>query len=215
MKYVLLLARGTWRPASGGLSGRMPQAKLTAAVTDASPDVPRTSTVLLLCTGNAARSVMAGSMLARLADVQGRPLEVVTAGTHAVEGQPMGRRTAQALASVPALDGLPVSRHRSRQLAARDVVGAAVIVAMEADHVRYVRRAHPEVADRAATLRRLVRDLPAGPEPLADRVASLGLATAPLDDGEDVLDPAGHDDNVYLACAAELWSLCEELVGRL
>lgn len=185
------------------------------------PDRPLPMTVLVLCTGNAARSVMAGHMLAHLAEVGGRPLRVATAGTHAVEGQPMSRRTRQALEAIDELAGRPVSQHRSRQLTPGDLVDATVVVAMEADHVRYVRRAHPEAAARTATLRRLVRDLPAGPEPLADRVATLRLAGVALEGGdgggggEDVADPAGHDDDVYVACAAELWSLCRELVGRL
>ena len=39
----------------------------------------------------------------------------------------------------------------------------------------------------------------AGPEPLAARarLAALNLAEATLFDDDDVIDPAGHDDEVY------------------
>ena len=52
--------------------------------------------MVFLCTGNAARSVMAGAALAAL--LPDRPVR--TAGTLVVEGQPMSWRTRAALESV-------------------------------------------------------------------------------------------------------------------
>jgi hypothetical protein len=43
-------------------------------------------------------------------------------------------------------------------------------------------------------------------------VAALGLDEVELDDAEDVLDPAGHDADVYAACVDELWALCQTLI---
>jgi hypothetical protein len=54
--------------------------------------------------------------------------------------------------------------------------------------------------------------LPAGPLSLQARVAALGLAEVDLSDDEDVMDPAGHEDDVYADCADELWGLCRTLI---
>jgi protein-tyrosine-phosphatase len=137
---------------------------------------------------------------------------VVTAGTFVVEGQPMSRRTREALTAV-GIDSFPA--HRSHQLTGADVDGADLIIAMAGEHVAYVRRRHPEAAGRTATIRRLVRDLSDGPEPLAQRVAALGLAGTEIEPWEDVEDPAGGEDDVYVSCAKELAQLTAELGPRL
>jgi protein-tyrosine-phosphatase len=168
--------------------------------------------LLVLCTGNAARSVMAGFMLEHLWNGRHDPLHIVTAGTHSIDGQPMGMRTRTALTRIPELASADFRHHRSRQVHAPDLVRAELVVVMEADHVRYVRRVHPAHAGKTGTIRRLCRDLPPSPPSLHDRIAALGLADAELSDTDDVLDPAGHEADVYAACADELWLLCRQLV---
>lgn len=172
---------------------------------EASPD--DRPVVLTLCTGNAARSVMAGVML----EAARAPVRVITAGTHVVENQPTSRRTRDALAEL----GLGAATHRSRQLADPDLDAADLIIAMASEHVRYVRRRHPTAADRTATLPWLASQLPSGAAPLATRVAALRLAEVDPDDQGDVDDPAGGDEAAYTACAVRLSALVAELVPRL
>lgn len=163
--------------------------------------------VLFLCTGNAARSVMAGAALsAHLPHWQ-----VSTAGTLVVEGQPMSWRTRAALDGV----GLAAPTHRSRQADASHLDQAALVVALAPEHVEWVRRTHPTAAPRTATLRRLVRDLPAGPAALPDRVASLGLDAVALEPWEEVVDPGGGEVDAFAACAATVAALVGELAPRL
>ncbi len=161
--------------------------------------------VLVLCTGNAARSVMAGAML------RAGGIDVVTAGTHVVEGQPMSRRTRDALASL----GIGEDLHRSRQITGAMVAEADLVLAMAGEHLAFMRREFPEAAHKTASIKRLCRDLPAGPGTLPERLEALGLADVPVEAWEDVDDPAGGEADVYRACARELSYLCADLAPRL
>lgn len=168
--------------------------------------------VVFVCTGNAARSVMAGAILAaHVEDAEVEQVAITTAGTHVVEGMPMSWRTRDALA------GLAVAPppHRSTQLRDEHVDAADLVVGLAREHVEYVRRVHPDAAAKTATLRRLARDLRAGPEPLPARVAALGLDRVELEDWEDVADPAGGDLPEFEACAREIRDLVAALAPAL
>jgi protein-tyrosine-phosphatase len=163
-------------------------------------------TTVMLCTGNAARSVMAGAALVAL--LPDRP--VATAGTLVVEGQPMSWRTRAALESV----GLAAPEHRSRQAGA-EIERATLVVAAAPEHVLWVRRNHPRAAAHTGTLKRLVRDLADGPDPLAARVTRLALADVELEAWEEVIDPGGGDAEAFAACAREITELIGQLAPRL
>lgn len=171
------------------------------------PPVP--ITVVTLCTGNAARSVMAGAMLEDL-----RPdLEVLTTGTHVIDGQIMSWRTREALARLD----LANPDHRSTQALENHLDRADLVLAMAAEHVAWVRRTHPAAAVRTATIKRLVRDLSDVPLPLSERLLELRLAEVELepDGAEDVVDPAGGELEQYVAVAEELHDLVHRLSNRL
>ena len=170
-------------------------------------DPPHHPLVVVVCTGNAARSVMAAVML----QAHGVAARVVSAGTHVVENQPISIRTRQALAAV----GLDPPSHRSRQLSEDDVEVAELVVAMAAEHVRFVRRRHPVAAGRTATMAWLAAHLSPGPDPLGERVAALGLADVDPEVQGDVADPAGGTDEDYLRCAEQVRALVEVLAPSL
>src|SRR5262245_11443999 len=163
--------------------------------------------VVTLCTGNAARSVMAGAILREHVD----GLKVTTSGTHVIEGMPMSWRTRDAITPL----GLPVPDHRSRQATEHELDNADLVIALAREHVQWMRRVHPSAAPRTATLKRLARDLPSGPAPLWERLAVMRLHEVMLEPGEDVLDPAGGDLDVFLECAQEIALLLHALIPRL
>jgi len=162
--------------------------------------------LLVICTGNAARSVMAGAVL-----TDRRPhLDVETAGTFTVDGQPISWRTREALARL----GLAAPHHRSKQIDAAHVDRADLVIALAPEHVHWMRRHHPEAAPRTATLKRLVRHL--GTDgPLPDRLETMSLADVDLEPWEEVVDPGGKEVEDFISCAAEVAELVDAVVERL
>jgi protein-tyrosine-phosphatase len=163
--------------------------------------------VVTLCTGNAARSVMAGAILSE--HVPG--LHVTTSGTHVIEGMPMSWRTRDAIESL----GIEVPNHRSRQATESELDSADLVIALAREHVAWMRRVHPRAAPRTATLQRLARDLPDGSEPLRERLEPMRLHEVELEVWEDVDDPAGGDLDVFVDTARQIADLLHQVIPRL
>ena len=174
------------------------------------PQDARPLNVVYLCTGNAARSAMAAIITRSWTDA----VDITGAGTHAIPGLPMSHRTRNALAGL----GFADPSHRSTQLEWFHVERADLIVAFAPEHVAYVRRTHPEGSARTATLKRLVEHLDhtdGTANHLSDRLAALELDTVEVEPWEEVLDPAGGDEDVFHDCVREVHDLLAAFLPRI
>jgi protein-tyrosine-phosphatase len=162
--------------------------------------------IVTLCTGNVARSVMLGYMLTTLAEANGEEWHVRTAGTHVTEGAAMSGRTRNALMNIDELGDHRYGTHRSHQLSEADVEWADIILAAEADNVRFVRIGFGLASVKAVQLAQFVRFAPLD----GDFAAQLRAVQSHDPSPEfDVQDPAGGDQATYDACAQQLWDLAQ------
>ncbi|MGZ5351948.1 MAG: arsenate reductase/protein-tyrosine-phosphatase family protein [Actinomycetota bacterium] len=184
------------------------------------------ASILVVCTGNVCRSPVAEGLLrAALERRFGERAPVVaSAGTAGWEGagaQPGSVRAAAEL-------GVDISGHHARLLLGPDLEEASLVLAMAAEHRESVLEILPRAAERAFTLKELVRLLEALPpvgddaDPATTIVARLeqagelrrrGFPGNMLD--EDIADPLGMHDVVYRAIAGELAEWIERLATGL
>ena len=166
-----------------------------------------TPTILFLCTGNAARSVMAAATLREL-----RPdIRVESAGTLSVDGLPISWRTRAAFDDI----GIPHPAHASRQAQRAHLHDSDLVIGLAPEHVAWVRREHRDVADRTVTLIRLVRVLPRRQPALDVRLRALDLASVALEPWEEVVDPGGGEVPEFVAAARQIHALVQQLAVLL
>jgi protein-tyrosine-phosphatase len=149
---------------------------------------------------------MLGYMLSTLGEASGQDWSIRTAGTLVSEGHAMSSRTRDALRKIPELGHHRVNSHRSHRLTENDVEWSDMILAMEATHVLFVRHRFPEATAKTVLLGQFLREAPLD--------ATLGeqlkfVASREPDLAFDIDDPAGGDQEVYDACAHELWEMAQ------
>ncbi len=149
---------------------------------------------------------MFGYMLDTLSEANGYEWSIRTAGTLVSEGHAMSGRTRDALLRIPELGHHRVNSHRSHQLSGDDVEWSDVILAMEASHVMFVRSHFPGAGAKTVVLGQFLREAPLDAA-LLDQVGF--VASLDPDPAFDVEDPAGGDQELYDACARQLWEMAQ------
>jgi protein-tyrosine phosphatase len=175
--------------------------------------------VLLLCTANLCRSVMAQGLLAARLAARGVSVPVASAGL-LLGG---GCKPPAEVVSVMAARGIDVAGHCSRPVTADDLASATLILGLTREHVRHCAVLLPGAWPRTFTLRELVRRGhlvgPRAPgEPLGDWLARAAdgrsrRALLGRDPSDDVRDPYGGPLADYQATAGLLDELTDDLAA--
>ena len=184
--------------------------------------------LLIVCTGNVCRSPMAAQLLrGRLGMLEG--VEITTAGTQALVGEPM---TAQAAAIAHRLGAseTDVSEHRARQLDPWMLREVDLVLALARIHRRDILDLEPSTTRRTFTLREFahisrsedsIRHGGADDANGSDERLRSGIARAAAFRGvvppfvraedADVVDPYRRSDAVYEESAAQIVSAVDEV----
>jgi protein-tyrosine-phosphatase len=144
--------------------------------------------VLFVCTANVCRSPMAQAIFNALAKDRDLPFRAQSAGTASLEGEPMAPNAVAALEEV----GIYPEAHSARQLSAKMLEEAELVLAMSPRHV--------------ATLRQL-RENSLGQVHILPEYAS--------GDTEGIPDPYGHTMATYRSTLRQLYVYVERVVDRL
>lgn len=164
-------------------------------------------TVLVVCTGNIARSPMGEALLREHLAARGSSARVHSAGTLAWDGH-----ATDAAIRTMAARGLDLSAHHSQPLTGPLVADADVILAMTRSHVWGVQAFDPDAVARTFLVPELARlGARLGPRrpdetvrAWAARAAAERDGTTPGRGAEEVPDPYGESLAVYEATAARL-----------
>ena len=170
--------------------------------------------VLFVCTGNICRSPTAEALARReLERHPGVPIQVSSAGSHALEGNPAASRSMLAAAT----RGASLERHFARELTRRRVRAADLILCMAAEHRPFVLSYDRAAAGRTFLLATFARvagqwdwlaTSPAG-------LVALAAEHAREQDGDDIDDPLGQSPDAYAACAERLDGLVTPVIAAL
>ena len=170
--------------------------------------------VLFVCTGNICRSPTAEALARReLERHPGVPIQVSSAGSHALEGNPAASRSMLAAAT----RGASLERHFARELTRRRVRAADLVLCMAAEHRPFVLSYDRAAAGRTfllATFARVAGQWDWLATSPAELVA-LAAEHAREQDGDDVVDPLGHPPEAYAACAERLDGLVTPVIAAL
>ena len=156
------------------------------------------SNILLVCTGNTCRSIMAEELMD---DAVGRSsvlkgmIEVDSAGTFACEGQAPTDKAEMALERL----GIEMGRHKAKQVSEELVEWADAILVMEAAHVEQMEAMFPSYEGKISTMIGYAN----------------GVYGFPGDTGYDIADPYGEPLDEYVQCARQLKTIIYKIIENI
>jgi low molecular weight protein-tyrosine phosphatase len=175
--------------------------------------------VLVVCTGNLARSAYAAAVIAREWDGLFRPhLEVASAGLDADIDLPC----APGMAAVARRRGVVLDEHRSRRVDRDALLASRLVLAMTAEQRRRVQELAPAVVPRAFTLAEFavlveVAGVSAPVElgTVVETAHRLRPHCASASEANGVVDPVGHTLDRYIEAASRIDHLVRAATNTL
>ena len=188
----------------------------TAKVSASSHNDTSPLRIVMLCTGNICRSPLAEQLLTAEAQSFSLPLDVSSAGTHAMIGGSPPAEIEHLLESY----GAPPTHHTPRQLSAEMILGADLVLTATREHRRFSVSMVPPSATSTFTLNQFVRLLeghavlvasgeregPRSPRDLVRALADIRGLVLPADhpEDDDIADPYRSTRDAYNVTGSQI-----------
>lgn len=174
--------------------------------------------ILVVCTANICRSVMAERFLRRDGEARGLDHVEISSCGFRFDDQPASEMVLAVLGERE----LDASDHRSRKFSPEVLANADLVVAMERSHVRdlavAVEGASPRIHTLGAVVEWLRTEVPVAGSP-ADRVAAFAEGRRSADvlgsGPDEIEDPHGRSKRVHRKSADRIEDLCSGLLDGL
>jgi protein-tyrosine phosphatase len=158
--------------------------------------------ILFVCTGNICRSPVAEKLLEHFNTELGLGLHVSSAGTRALNGQPMHPESERVLREL----GIEADNFESRMLTPDIATDCDLLLGMTREHRAIARQLAPARWKRMFALRELSTERTA-------EVKVMSPATDPTNPGLDIRDPIGRPGEVFDEVAAQIAKSIQLLVN--
>ena len=172
--------------------------------------------VLLLCTANVCRSVMAAALLRRRLHALG-----VTAGVDSAGFLRSGNPPPAEVISVMAHRGMDVASHRSRVVRGSELAEVSLVIGMTRAHVRFAVTSAPEIWHRCFTLKEFVRRGEMAGHKADDEPMDVWLMRLQMGRSRSALLGESQDDDVpdpiggHMAMYTETATMLDDLITRM